>query len=284
MFRQYTLSLTRFVLSLVVAVIVFAPVLAQDPTPAPTSEPLPNCPAFESQPDEQRVAYYMGEGSAFLIANRYEEARFAFTCVIRVIDSNYVPAYMGRGEIYIRTRRLENAIEDFTRASQLETGTPYALNNRGVAFALLGDPVRAALDFDRALEIDPNYLQAVNNRALLYTIEGDYEAAIALVNNAIDVTGVDQVLAEVRNPERPDDAPRFTVNTPQALLYGLLGTIRSAQALDEYRAYLDLMSYSGAGVDDRIASAASALDARFTFDFRLDDGSLLQLSPFPQNS
>ncbi len=265
------------------------PLMAQDatptaiPTPEPTLEPPPNCPAFEGQPEDQRVAYYMGEGSAYMEAGRISEATLAFTCVIRVIDANYVPAYMGRGEIYIRTRELERAIADFTRASQLEPGLAAAANNRGVAYALQSDEERAVADFDRALSIDSGFMPAINNRALMHAIAGDYDAAVTLVSNAIDNSGIDATLAEIRNPDRPDDAPAMTVPTEQARLYGLLGTVRSAQALAEYRSYLDLVTYSGAFVDERIAAAASALESRFTFDFRLDDGSLLQISPFLQN-
>lgn len=285
MSRELNRRLIRIVAPLAAALLLALPAHAQETTqPTATPEPPPNCPAFEGQPADQRVAYYMGEGTAYLAASRYAEAELAFTCVIRVIDASYVPAYMGRGEIYLRTRELEDAIADFTRADQLNAAVPFARNNRGVAYALLGDEERAAADFDAALGVDANYLQAINNRALLYTIAGDYEAAIALISGAIDVTNIDQTLAEIRNPDRRQDAPRLTVLPQQANLYGLLGTIRSAQALADYRAYLELVNYAGTGVDERIGAAASALESRFSFDFRLDDGSLLQISRFPQTN
>src|SRR5690606_18861921 len=95
LFALLCLTLIGFVLPLAVS--------AQDATetPAPTApvgptetpEPLPDCPAFPNEAQDVRTSYYIGEGLAYLQSGQANSAIFSLTCVIRVIDTNYVPAY-----------------------------------------------------------------------------------------------------------------------------------------------------------------------------------------------
>jgi len=93
--------LTRTAATLMIALCAL-PAFAQDATPTPTAtpEPLPNCPAFTDQPNNVRTGYYMGEGIANLNANRLDEAQLSFTCIIRITDPSYIPAYLGRAEVF----------------------------------------------------------------------------------------------------------------------------------------------------------------------------------------
>ena len=43
-----------------------------------------------------------------------------------------------------------------------------AYNNRGVAYAKLGDYRQAISDYDRAIEINPEYAEAYYNRGIAY--------------------------------------------------------------------------------------------------------------------
>lgn len=77
-------------------------------------------------------------------------------------------------------------------------------NNRGVAFALLGDIDRAVLDFDQAIRLKPDYAEAFGHRGFAYQLKGnvdqaveDFERALrfkpgyanALMNNGLVYTG-----------------------------------------------------------------------------------------------
>lgn len=262
------------------AALLFALPAAAQTSPTPTPEPLPNCPAFASQPDAERLAYYMGEGYAFRSAGRLGDAQLSFTCVIRLLDADYLPAYMARGEVFLQTRQLERAVQDYTRAGQLDGSLPQSFNNRGVAFALAFDFERARDDFEQAISIDAAHMPALNNLAIMLAMNGDYEDAIMLIENAITASDVDEQLADLTNPTRPADAPALAIDRDEARLYSLMGTLRSLQALASYQDYVFLSNYGGFGIDERISAAASNLESRFTFDFRLDDGSLLQISSF----
>ena len=51
--------------------------------------------------------------------------------------------------------------------------------NRGVAYAKLGNHRQAIQDYDRAIEINPKYADAYNNRGVAYGKLGDYRQAIS---------------------------------------------------------------------------------------------------------
>ncbi|MEO0561174.1 MAG: hypothetical protein AAF125_03620, partial [Chloroflexota bacterium] len=75
-------------------------------------------------------------------------------------------------------------------------------------------------------------------------------------------------LSVIRDPESEVPVPPYALAEAQA--YAMLGLVRSAQALDAYDDYLTLAQ---SRADSRIQSAAGALESRFTFELRLDDGS-----------
>ena len=86
-----------FVLATLIALFSFSTITqAQQATPTPLpEEPPPNCPAFQGEPRETRTGYYMGEGITFLANNQMSQAKNSFACIVRVIDTSYVPGWMG---------------------------------------------------------------------------------------------------------------------------------------------------------------------------------------------
>lgn len=251
---------------------------AQDATPTPIPlPPPPVCPAFEGQPKDIRASYYMGEGIAYLNTNQLSNAELSFTCIIRVIDPAYFQAYMARGLTYIRLRDFPRAQQDFNQAIQQQPDSVAAVNNRGVVFALQGDYPRAAADFERVLTLDSGYLRAINNRAIIHTVMGEYDDAINLLEAQIQSTGVSGVLEQYRDPNRQSDAGPILFDPLAGRLYALLGIVYSARSMDKYQDYIELESYANRYPDERISAAAGALESRFTFELRLDDGSWLLL-------
>lgn len=259
------------------------PVTAQDatstpvPTPAATLEPPPNCPVLQTEAKDIRTSYYMGKGFGFMTSGLLDDAVLSFTCVIRVIDSSYVGAYMMRGAAYVRQQQYDRAIQDYTRAGQLNPNLLGAFNNRGIVYAALKDYDRAKRDFDKVLEIDGNSILGLNNRSVLYAVLGDYDNAISLLQKAIDISGIANVYAQLSDPKRPSDAAPIQFDPLNARAYALLGVMYSARALDNYHKYLFLTGGSG---DSRIQSAAGALESQFTFDMRLDSSTWLLVADF----
>lgn len=255
------------------------PAFAQEGTPTPTPEPLPNCPAFEGEPTDVRSGYYMGEGIAYLRANQLRQAEFSFTCVIRVIDPDYAAAYVARAEVYMQTRDFERAIRDYEAALQFNLDAISPRNNRGVANTIIGDYTTAAADFERVLSVDPNYLPAINNRSIIYALQGEYDEAISLLNGAIARSGAEGALAEARDPERNPETP-VEVDPVAARLYALRGILESSRALDSFNDYLDLANAARFFPDERISAAAGSLESRATFELRLDDGTWMIRSDY----
>lgn len=273
----------------IITIIVFAflvavlPAAAQESTPEPTPAPEatpepprePICLEFRGSPDDVRIGYYMGEGAAYASTGELSRALFSFTCVITEIDERYIPAYISRAGLLARQRDFEAALADYTRILELDGDSIAAFNNRGIIYMARGEYDEALTDFNRALQLDGEFLIGLNNRAVLYAVRGDYPAAIADLERAIEITGIDDVYAALLNPEIEDPEE---YNPGDARPYALLGVIYSNFALDNYRRYLTLDPRG----DFRIQSAAGALESRFTFELRLDDGSWLLEARFEE--
>lgn len=272
-----------FLLVSALSVLLTIPVAAQDATPTPvpvptaTLEPPPNCPVLQGESQDSRTSYYMGEGVGYMTSGLLSDAIFSFTCVIRVVNADYVPAYMMRAAAYVRRQEFEKAIQDYTRASQLDPNLLSAFNNRGIVYTALTDYDRAQRDFDKVLELDADSILGLNNRSVLYAIRGDYDTAIELLQKAIDISGIEGVYAQLTDPQRASDAPPIEYDTLNARAYALLGVMYSARALDNYQKYLFLTRGNG---DARIQSAAGALESQFTFEMRLDSGTWLLVADY----
>lgn len=271
---------TRYILlALLAALLLIVPVaLAQEATPT-AEDNLPDCPAFEGEPADVRISYYMGEGAAYVRTGQLGSANFSYTCIIETIDNTYIPAYIGRAAIYTRNRDYERAIEDLTRIIELDSSSKAAYNNRGIIHALQGEDTHpdAIADFEAAIDIDANYVPALNNRAIMHIIADEYDAAIAIYEDVLANSNVDTALTIIEDPENESELPEFSSGEAQA--YAMLGLIRSAQALDNYDRYLTV---TRGAADGRIQSAAGALESRFTFELRVDDGSYFIVADFDE--
>jgi serine/threonine protein kinase/tetratricopeptide (TPR) repeat protein len=71
------------------------------------------------------------------------------------------------------------AIEDFTRALELDPRHVQALLHRGLAFARRRDDPRALADYDEALRLDPGLAQAHFYRGLVHDRHQRYEQSVA---------------------------------------------------------------------------------------------------------
>jgi tetratricopeptide (TPR) repeat protein len=257
----------RILATLLVVFMVSMVAWGQDATPTPVP---PNCPSFPNESDEIRTSYYMGEGLGYFQSGQLSTAQNSFSCIIVLIDNDYVPAYMNRAAVYTSQRRYEQAIADYDEAIERDANLVAAYNNRGILYTALGEFEEATADFERVLSLDSTSIAGYNNKAVFQAIQGDVLGAIDTLNQAIDISGVDEQLAQLKDPNRPADAPEIKVDPIAARSYALLGIMYSKIALQNYDDYAVLTRGSG---DFRIADAAGALESRFTFDLRLEDGT-----------
>lgn len=235
------------------------------------------CTAFPDSSSDVRTSYYMGEGAGYFASGQLSSAIDSYTCVIEQIDGSYLPAYINRAVTYTERRTYEAAVEDYTRAIELAPNLSAAYNNRGIVYAAQQEYELALADFARVLDLDGNDVSGYNNRAVLYAIQGEFALAIADLEQAINTSGIDDIVAELTDPDRSPEAEDPEYDRDHAQSYALLGIVYSARALDNYQTYLLLTGSSG---DQRIQSAAGALESRFTFELRLEDGTWLLTANF----
>lgn len=272
MITTITLHPRRLALALLLLGLVTTPAALQDATPVPR-----DCPAFATGDANARIPYYMGEGRAYMQAFQYSDAIYSYSCIIEQVDEDYVPAYTARAVAYTQLRDFEAALADYTAALEHDANRPDILNNRAVVYMAQGEYEEALTDLEAALTQDDTYVVARNNRGVLNAITGDYAGAIADFEQAIDQSGIDAVLTELTREDRSSEAERPEYNTSDAQPYAMLGIVYSQIALEHYESYLTLRP---GDADRRIANAAGALESRFAFELRLDDGSWLLVATF----
>lgn len=82
----------------------------------------------------------------------------------------------------VNTDRVEHelAVDDFSRAIELDPNYAAAYFNRGVLYwRELRNLYRSIRDMTRVLELAPHWAEALFNRAIAYQMRGDHERAVA---------------------------------------------------------------------------------------------------------
>ena len=97
------------------------------------------------------------------------------------LGSDDSETYFFRGEFY-RTQldNYEKAIEDYTKAIELDATNAWYFQGRGLAFRSLGRPREVIADFSKAIELNPGMPSEIfRDRAAAYEKVGDLAGAIA---------------------------------------------------------------------------------------------------------
>jgi len=85
------------------------------------------------------------------------------------------------------SRKLEEAVKDFSRAIELYPDYFQALAERGHVRLALGEQANAAADFARALELNPKYGPALRGSGICKFEQGQYAGAVTDLENASSV-------------------------------------------------------------------------------------------------
>lgn len=113
--------------------------------------------------------YYMGRAYMYLLKKELVDAEKHFTFILSDLDSNYVPAIIGRGLIAFSKMEYKTALMFFRRALVLD---PYGFVNVrvgiGHCFWKLGQHEKAQIAFERAVELYPNDHNALSALAICY--------------------------------------------------------------------------------------------------------------------
>jgi protein O-mannosyl-transferase len=83
------------------------------------------------------------------------------------------------GFAYSKLDQWIPAIDNYSKALEIDPNYTDALSNRGAAFAKTGQWDKSIMDCSRAILLDPRYLKAYFNRGGAYTNTGQFDKAIA---------------------------------------------------------------------------------------------------------
>jgi tetratricopeptide (TPR) repeat protein len=102
------------------------------------------------------------------------------------VDSNDYLIQQDRGLAYAKLGNHSQAIEDYDRAIEINPKYMEAYLNRGAAYGKLGDNRRAISDYDRAIKINPKCALAYLNRGVAVNELGNHTQAIEDYDRAIE--------------------------------------------------------------------------------------------------
>ena len=129
--------------------------------------------AIEIEPND--VRFYISRGT-FKEHKNCEDAIEDYTKAIE-IDTNYHFAYFNRARVKCKLGDYQGAIEDYSKIIEINPNHPYAYPNRARVKCKLGDYQGAIDDYTKAIKIDPNNAYLYNYRAESKRKLGDNEGA-----------------------------------------------------------------------------------------------------------
>jgi tetratricopeptide (TPR) repeat protein len=144
--------------------------------------------------------------------NRSDEKFSACTNLIGLRPTESA-AYLERGLIFLDRAKFDNAVADFTQAHELDPNDPWALANRGIAYAWKNDRLRATRDLKVVRATHPSNPVLFRGEALLSMAAGDMR------------TAVDRLTEGLKHD--PNNAWSFRV---RAEAYRQLGELKKSQA------------------------------------------------------
>jgi tetratricopeptide (TPR) repeat protein len=96
-------------------------------------------------------------------------------------------AYLNRGVAYGNLGQFDKAIDDYSKAIELNPKYTKAYYNLGVAYANLGQWDKAIDDYNRTIGIDPDFTDAYYNRGIAYANIGTWDKAIEDYSRVIGI-------------------------------------------------------------------------------------------------
>ena len=90
-----------------------------------------------------------------------------------------------RGKSLHQEKRYQEAITEYRRSLELDSGSPFVYNALGLALAAVGDLNGALKSFNRALEINPDLTDVYNNMGMAYAESGQRDKAFEAFGRAV---------------------------------------------------------------------------------------------------
>ena len=136
---------------------------------------------------------YSGRQLAVLLTNRcaewpakQENDKAIEDCSRAIqLDPSNAETFSGRGRGYYGKGQYDLAIEDLNQAIRLKPDDADLFNNRGLAYNDKGENDRGIEDFDQAIRLNPDLADAFYNRGRAYIFKDQYDHAVENFSQAI---------------------------------------------------------------------------------------------------
>ena len=140
----------------------------------------------EARQKRREAAIHNDCGAAYGQKGDYDRAIEEYTKAIE-LNPDLAIAYINRGDAYQCRRLFDRAVADFTKAIELKPDFDAAYANRGVAYQCEGDFDRAITNFTKAIELKPDFAIAYFNRGVAWLYLEEWEKAKLDLARAIDM-------------------------------------------------------------------------------------------------
>jgi tetratricopeptide (TPR) repeat protein len=127
---------------------------------------------------------FLNRGVSWAAVEDHRRAIEDFSRALQVQPMDAI-AYYDRGLSLAAVDKLQRALEDYTAALRITPQNAAAHYARGVAQAGLGHYDQAVEDFTRAIQIDPSFETAYRDRGAAYLLLGRFDPAIADSTTAV---------------------------------------------------------------------------------------------------
>ncbi len=140
----------------------------------------------EGGPENLTSQVLLTRGNANLVQRKPRDAIEDYSRALQ-INPTFAQAYTNRGIAYSDLGQQSRAIEDYARAIQVNSRETAAYLDRGVSYAALGNHQMAIEDYTRALRIDPREAVAYLDRGVSHAAQGNHQRAIEDYGQALRI-------------------------------------------------------------------------------------------------
>lgn len=138
-------------------------------------------------------------GAKYLSEGNYQEAILTFTAAIE-IDPKQIPAYVGRGNAYVRFSETEEARHlTFDEMGDLTYTDEEIAEMEAAKVAENLDAAQA--DYEKAIELDETSIDAYLGWADVYIRLGDYDKALEILQQGLEKTDSDRLVEKIKEFE-----------------------------------------------------------------------------------
>lgn len=136
---------------------------------------------------------YLNKAKYLMAEGKYAECIPLLQNAIKRKEASISYLYSQLAWVKMKAGKLEDALNDFDTAIELEPANAHYISERAVCKHLMGKTSLALFDFDYALKLEPNNPYRYASRAFIKDCIGDTEGAIADYLKAIELDPNDSI-------------------------------------------------------------------------------------------